>query len=52
MSLQFISRGKLVRIFSAPDTNATERYGAKAVGEYLADEFDLDVVFIDIDNPV
>ena len=32
--------------------HATERYGVKALGDYLADEFDLDVRFIDIDNPV
>ena len=38
--------------FFSAGHHATERYGAKAVGEYLADEFDLDVVFIDIDNPV
>nr|WP_137167026.1 Nif3-like dinuclear metal center hexameric protein [Salinimonas lutimaris] len=31
--------------------HATERYGAKAVGEYLAGELGLDVTFIDIDNP-
>ncbi len=38
--------------FFSAGHHATERYGARAVGEYLADEFDLDVVFIDIDNPV
>ncbi|KZX78566.1 Nif3-like dinuclear metal center hexameric protein [Oleiphilus sp. HI0009] len=32
--------------------HATERYGAKALGEYLQDKFDLDFVFVDIDNPV
>lgn len=31
--------------------HATERYGAKAVGDYLARELGLDVRFIDIDNP-
>jgi dinuclear metal center YbgI/SA1388 family protein len=38
--------------FIAAGHHATERYGAKALGEYLAKEFDLDVMFIDIDNPV
>src|SRR5690625_3117447 len=31
--------------------HATERYGAKALGEYLAQHFPVDVQFIDIDNP-
>ncbi|MCW1889249.1 Nif3-like dinuclear metal center hexameric protein [Vibrio chagasii] len=31
---------------------ATERYGVKALGEWLAKEHGLDVEFIDIDNPV
>ncbi len=31
--------------------HATERYGAKALGEHLAKQFALDVQFIDIDNP-
>lgn len=38
--------------FIAAGHHATERYGAKAVGEHLQDKFDLDVSFIDIDNPV
>ncbi|MEC7546505.1 Nif3-like dinuclear metal center hexameric protein [Thalassolituus maritimus] len=38
--------------FFSAGHHATERYGAKALGEYIADEFDLDVTFIDIDNPV
>lgn len=38
--------------FFAAGHHATERYGVKAVGEHLAHEFDLDVMFIDIDNPV
>ncbi|WP_105215431.1 Nif3-like dinuclear metal center hexameric protein [Pseudoalteromonas sp. T1lg22] len=38
--------------FFAAGHHATERYGAKALGEFLADEFGLDVTFIDIDNPV
>lgn len=37
--------------FFAAGHHATERYGAKAVGEHLQSEFDLDVVFIDIPNP-
>lgn len=32
--------------------HATERYGVKALGEHLADAFDLSVEFVDIDNPV
>jgi putative NIF3 family GTP cyclohydrolase 1 type 2 len=32
--------------------HATERYGAKALGEFLADRFGLEHQFIDIDNPV
>ena len=32
--------------------HATERYGVKALGEHLAEKFDLDVEFIDIHNPV
>jgi dinuclear metal center YbgI/SA1388 family protein len=38
--------------FFAAGHHATERYGAKALGEHLMDKFDLDVCFIDIDNPV
>ncbi|MBU2876145.1 Nif3-like dinuclear metal center hexameric protein [Aliiglaciecola lipolytica] len=38
--------------FIAAGHHATERYGAKALGEYLAKSFDLDVTFVDIDNPV
>lgn len=38
--------------FFSAGHHATERYGAKALGEYLADEFPVDVEFIDIDNPV
>nr|MBF4264297.1 Nif3-like dinuclear metal center protein [Vibrio anguillarum] len=30
----------------------TERYGVKALGEWLANEYDFEVEFIDIDNPV
>lgn len=32
--------------------HATERYGAKALGEHLAQEFDIEFLFVDIDNPV
>lgn len=38
--------------FYAAGHHATERYGVKALGEWLAAEFDFDVRFIDIDNPV
>ena len=38
--------------FIAAGHHATERYGAKALGEYLASTYDLDVEFIDINNPV
>lgn len=37
--------------FYAAGHHATERYGAKAVGEYLAANYALDVEFIDIPNP-
>jgi dinuclear metal center YbgI/SA1388 family protein len=32
--------------------HATERYGIQAVGDWLAEQFDIEHVFIDIDNPV
>lgn len=32
--------------------HATERYGVKALGEWLAQEHQFEVTFIDIDNPV
>ncbi|GAA6206505.1 Nif3-like dinuclear metal center hexameric protein [Thalassotalea sp. SU-HH00458] len=38
--------------FFAAGHHATERYGAKALGDYLQKELSLDVQFIDIDNPV
>jgi len=38
--------------FFAAGHHATERYGVKALGEWLAKEHDIDVVFVDIDNPV
>jgi len=37
--------------FFAAGHHATERYGVQALGEHLAKEHGLDVVFIDIDNP-
>jgi dinuclear metal center YbgI/SA1388 family protein len=38
--------------FLAAGHHATERYGVQAVGAYLAQKFDLEHRFIDIDNPV
>lgn len=38
--------------FYAAGHHATERYGVKALGERLAAECGLEVLFIDIDNPV
>jgi len=38
--------------FFAAGHHATERYGAKALGEHLAGNFDIDVQFVDINNPV
>ena len=37
--------------FYAAGHHATERYGVKAIGEWLESEHGLDVMFIDIDNP-
>lgn len=37
--------------FYAAGHHATERYGIKALGEWLAKNYALDVMFIDIDNP-
>ena len=37
--------------FFAAGHHATERYGAKAVGEHIADTLDVAVQFVDIDNP-
>ena len=37
--------------FFAAGHHATERYGIKALGEWLAVQYELDVVFVDIDNP-
>ncbi len=38
--------------FIAAGHHATERYGVKALGEWLAHDFALDVQFIDLFNPV
>jgi dinuclear metal center YbgI/SA1388 family protein len=38
--------------YFAAGHHATERYGIKALGEWLAQYHQLDVTFIDIDNPV
>ncbi|OTA16501.1 Nif3-like dinuclear metal center hexameric protein [Xenorhabdus vietnamensis] len=37
--------------FFAAGHHATERYGIKALGEWLANNYGLDVIFIDIPNP-
>lgn len=37
--------------FFAAGHHATERYGAKAVGEWLAENLPVSVTFVDIDNP-
>ncbi|GAA5158629.1 hypothetical protein GCM10025770_03380 [Viridibacterium curvum] len=38
--------------YLAAGHHATERYGVRALGAYLAERFGLDVMFEDIDNPV
>lgn len=38
--------------FFAAGHHATERYGAKALGEHIARELGLNAEFVDIDNPV
>ncbi|NOI67748.1 Nif3-like dinuclear metal center hexameric protein [Vibrio sp. 99-8-1] len=47
----YSAREQGIHYFSAGH-HATERYGVKALGEWLAEEHGLDVQFIDIDNPV
>lgn len=37
--------------FYAAGHHATERYGIEALGQWLAENYDLDVTFVDIDNP-
>lgn len=46
-----IARESGIHFFSAGH-HATERYGVQALGAYLAEKFDLQHQFIDIDNPV
>ena len=38
--------------FFAAGHHATERYGVKALGEHIAKELNINVVFADVDNPV
>jgi dinuclear metal center YbgI/SA1388 family protein len=38
--------------YIAAGHHATERYGIKALGEHLAEKYDIAHTFIDIDNPV
>lgn len=46
-----IARENNVHYFAAGH-HATERYGVKALGEYVASELDVSVEFVDCDNPV
>ena len=45
-----IARESGVHYFAAGH-HATERYGIKALGEHIAEKFNLDVEFVDVDNP-
>lgn len=45
-----IAREMGIHFFSAGH-HATERFGIMALGKWLADEHNLDVTFVDIDNP-
>ncbi len=47
----YSAREQDIHYFSAGH-HATERYGIKALGEWLTEVHSLDVTFIDIDNPV
>ncbi|PIE43194.1 MAG: Nif3-like dinuclear metal center hexameric protein [Gammaproteobacteria bacterium] len=38
--------------YIAAGHHATERYGVKSLGEKLADLFDIQAIFVDMDNPV
>jgi dinuclear metal center YbgI/SA1388 family protein len=38
--------------YVAAGHHATERYGVQALGSHLSEQFDIEHVFIDIDNPV
>ena len=46
-----VSRERQIDFFAAGH-HATERYGVKALGQHLIQQFGLKVEFIDIDNPV
>ncbi|MGF1911021.1 Nif3-like dinuclear metal center hexameric protein [Vibrio kasasachensis] len=47
----YTAREQDIHYYSAGH-HATERYGIKALGEWLASEHGFDVTFVDIDNPV
>ncbi|MCL9782584.1 Nif3-like dinuclear metal center hexameric protein [Vibrio sp. S4M6] len=47
----YSAREQNIHYFAAGH-HATERYGIKALGEWLSEQHGLDVEFIDIDNPV
>ncbi|PWI34386.1 Nif3-like dinuclear metal center hexameric protein [Vibrio albus] len=47
----YSAREQEIHFFSAGH-HATERYGVKALGEWLATKHGFDVAFVDIDNPV
>lgn len=47
----FSAREQGIHYFAAGH-HATERYGIKALGEWLASYHNLDTLFIDVDNPV
>jgi dinuclear metal center YbgI/SA1388 family protein len=47
----YVARELGIHYYSAGH-HATERYGVKALGEWLAENHGFDVEFIDIDNPV
>ena len=52
-SIQVVDFAKEVGMhFYAAGHHATERYGVKALGDYLINTFDLKVTFLDLDNPV
>ncbi len=46
-----VSREMGIHFFAAGH-HATERYGVKALGEHLAEKLDIEVEFVDIDNPI
>ncbi|MGF1722756.1 Nif3-like dinuclear metal center hexameric protein [Vibrio kyushuensis] len=47
----YTAREQDIHYFSAGH-HATERYGIKALGEWLEKEHQIEVIFVDIDNPV